>query len=64
MQALSISGVEVAAVSAEEKGLQMLKEFRDFAMKGNVVDLAVAVIIGAAFGRIISSQVDDIICIS
>jgi large conductance mechanosensitive channel len=39
----------------------MLKEFRDFAMKGNVVDLAVAVIIGAAFGAIVSSLVADII---
>jgi large conductance mechanosensitive channel len=39
----------------------MLKEFRDFAMKGNIVDLAVAVIIGAAFGAIISSLVDDVI---
>ena len=39
----------------------MLKEFRDFAMKGNVVDLAVAVIIGAAFGAIVSSLVADVI---
>ena len=39
----------------------MLKEFRDFAMKGNVVDLAVGVIIGAAFGSIVSSIVGDII---
>ncbi len=39
----------------------MLKEFRDFALKGNVVDLAVAVIIGAAFGAIISSLVDHVI---
>jgi large conductance mechanosensitive channel len=39
----------------------MLKEFRDFAMKGNVVDLAVGVIIGAAFGGIVSSLVNDII---
>lgn len=39
----------------------MLKEFREFALKGNIVDLAVAVIIGAAFGAIISSLVDDII---
>ncbi|SEN69423.1 large conductance mechanosensitive channel protein MscL [Bradyrhizobium sp. OK095] len=39
----------------------MLKEFRDFAMKGNVVDLAVAVIIGAAFGAIVTSMVSDII---
>src|SRR5579872_6647654 len=39
----------------------MLKEFRDFAMKGNVVDLAVAVIIGAAFGAIVNSLVADIV---
>ena len=39
----------------------MLKEFRDFAMKGNVVDLAVGVIIGAAFGSIVGSLVADII---
>jgi large conductance mechanosensitive channel len=39
----------------------MLKEFRDFAMKGNVVDLAVAVIIGAAFGAIVTSLVNDMI---
>ena len=39
----------------------LLKEFKDFAMKGNIVDLAVAVIIGAAFGAIVSSLVDDII---
>ena len=45
----------------EEKGQQMLKEFRDFAMKGNVVDLAVGVIIGVAFGAIVNSLVGDII---
>ena len=39
----------------------MLKEFREFAMKGNVVDLAVGVIIGAAFGAIVNSLVADII---
>ena len=39
----------------------MLKEFREFAMKGNVVDLAVGVIIGAAFGAIVNSLVSDII---
>ncbi|MCS6758923.1 MAG: large conductance mechanosensitive channel protein MscL [Candidatus Devosia euplotis] len=38
----------------------MLKEFRDFAIKGNMVDLAIGVIIGAAFGVIVSSMVDDI----
>ncbi|WP_018150325.1 large conductance mechanosensitive channel protein MscL [Leeia oryzae] len=39
----------------------MLKEFKEFAMKGNVVDLAVGVIIGAAFGAIVKSLVDDVI---
>jgi len=39
----------------------MLKEFRDFAVKGNAIDLAVGVIIGAAFGKIVSSLVADII---
>lgn len=38
----------------------MLKEFRDFAMRGNVVDLAIGVIIGAAFGKIVESIVADI----
>jgi large conductance mechanosensitive channel len=45
----------------EDKGLRMLKEFREFALKGNVVDLAVGVIIGAAFGGIVTSLVGDII---
>lgn len=39
----------------------LLKEFKEFAVKGNVVDLAVAVIIGGAFGKIVSSFVNDII---
>jgi large conductance mechanosensitive channel len=39
----------------------MLKEFKEFAMRGNVIDLAVGVIIGAAFGKIITSLVNDII---
>ena len=39
----------------------MLKEFRDFVMRGNVVDLAVAVVIGAAFGAVVASLVADII---
>jgi large conductance mechanosensitive channel len=41
--------------------MSMLRDFRDFALKGNVVDLAVAVIIGAAFGKIVDSLVKDII---
>ena len=39
----------------------MMKEFKEFAMKGNVVDLAIGVIIGAAFSKIVSSLVDDVI---
>lgn len=39
----------------------MIDDFRKFAMKGNVIDLAVAVVIGAAFGRIVTSFVNDII---
>lgn len=39
----------------------LLKEFKEFAMKGNVVDMAVGVIIGAAFGKIVTSLVNDII---
>ena len=41
--------------------MSILKEFREFALKGSVVDLAIGVIIGAAFGTIVSSLVDDII---
>lgn len=39
----------------------LMKEFRDFAMRGNVIDLAVGVIIGTAFGKIVTSLVEDII---
>jgi large conductance mechanosensitive channel len=39
----------------------MMKEFKDFAVKGNVVDMAVGIIIGAAFGKIVSSFVGDVI---
>jgi large conductance mechanosensitive channel len=39
----------------------MFKEFKEFAMKGNVMDMAVGIIIGAAFGKIVASLVDDVI---
>jgi len=39
----------------------MMKEFKDFAMRGNVIDLAVGVVIGGAFGKIVGSMVDDLI---
>jgi len=41
--------------------MSVLKEFREFAIKGNVIDLAVGVIIGAAFGKIVDSLVNDVI---
>ena len=41
--------------------MSMMKEFRDFAMRGNVVDMAVGIIIGAAFGTIVNSLVKDVI---
>ncbi len=39
----------------------MLREFKEFAMRGNVLDMAVGIIIGAAFGKIVSSFVNDVI---
>mgnify|MGYP002361052508 FL=1 len=39
----------------------MIKEFKDFAMRGNVVDLAIGVVIGGAFGKIVGSLIDDVI---
>ena len=50
-----------ADIAARDRGWAMLKEFRDFAMRGNVVDMAVGIIIGAAFGAIVKSLVDDVI---
>jgi len=41
--------------------MSMLKEFKEFAMRGNVVDMAVGVIIGAAFGKIVTSLVNDVL---
>lgn len=45
----------------QDKGAKMLKEFKAFAMRGNVVDLAVAVIIGGAFGKIVASFISNIV---
>ncbi len=39
----------------------MFKEFKEFAMKGNVIDLAIGVVIGAAFGKIVNSLIEDVI---
>src|ERR1041384_5815008 len=51
----------VSPIRREAKGATMLKDFREFIAKGNVLDLAVAVIIGAAFAKIVTSLTDDII---
>jgi large conductance mechanosensitive channel len=55
------SALAPASSSAWTFTMGMLKEFRDFAMRGNVVDLAVAVVIGGAFGKIVTSLVGDVI---
>jgi large conductance mechanosensitive channel len=52
--------VRVRAASKQGE-MRMLREFREFAMKGNVIDLAIGVIIGAAFGKIVESLVADIV---
>jgi large conductance mechanosensitive channel len=44
-----------------ERGILMWKEFKAFAMKGNVIDLAIAVVIGGAFGKIVTSLVNDLL---
>ena len=47
--------------SVKEKGGGLIKEFKDFIARGNVIDLAVGVVIGSAFGKIVSSLVDNIL---
>src|SRR2546426_9189850 len=46
---------------ALERRLRMLKEFKEFAMRGNVLDMAIGIIIGGAFGKIVSSFVADVL---
>ena len=52
---------KLAGLDATQKASSLFEEFKKFAFKGNVVDLAIGVIIGAAFGAIVKSLVDDII---
>jgi large conductance mechanosensitive channel len=56
-----VPGNTHAGESLKEQGMGMMKEFREFAIKGNVIDLAVGVIIGGAFGKIVDSVVSDLI---
>lgn len=53
--------VEQAIIQETQAVSKFLQDFKNFALKGNVVDLAVGVIIGAAFGKIVTSLVDDVI---
>ena len=48
-------------IDPTKKAFSLLEEFKQFALKGNVIDLAVGVIIGAAFGKIVTSLVENII---
>ncbi len=59
--AADLNNIPIIRDIKTDKGKKWLKEFREFAVRGNVVDLAVAVIIGGAFGKIISSLVADIV---
>ena len=56
-----MQGARSARTCGKEPGVSMLSEFKEFAVKGNVVDMAVGIIIGAAFGGIVSSLVNDVI---
>jgi len=56
--------MQPGAIRAPRKGISsmgMMSEFKDFAMRGNVVDMAVGIVIGGAFGKIVSSFVDDVL---
>jgi large conductance mechanosensitive channel len=58
---LAYNGPIAMQVQDEGETMSMMQEFKDFAMKGNVMDLAVGVIIGGAFGKIVESVVADLI---
>src|SRR5262250_4227 len=53
--------IQLAASPTGANQMALIKEFREFALKGNVIDLAVGVIIGAAFGKIVTSVIEDMI---
>jgi large conductance mechanosensitive channel len=53
--------IRLTYLLSEEKFMSVMQEFKEFAMKGNVVDMAIGVIIGAAFGKIVSSLVTDVV---
>ena len=53
-------GVEIGGVDPTKQAFSLFEEFKNFAFKGNVIDMAVGVIIGGAFGKIVSSMVDNV----
>jgi large conductance mechanosensitive channel len=55
------SNHRAASLKKEERNMSMMSEFRDFAMRGNVVDMAVGIVIGGAFGKIVTSFVNDVL---
>jgi ethanolamine transporter EutH len=59
-QLVAASDIQTTLIREIEE-MAMLKEFKEFAMRGNVVDLAVGIVIGAAFGKIVTSLVNDLI---
>ena len=61
MQWPLLSGIIGKLNALNNTTMSMMKEFKEFAMRGNVMDLAIAVVIGAAFGRIVTSLVNDVI---
>jgi large conductance mechanosensitive channel len=60
MRFMTVWNVKYGSMNPAIEEENMLKKFRDFALRGNVVDLAIGVIIGAAFGKIVESMVGDI----
>ena len=61
VEALEILEVQLRPNRLRSRRMSIVREFREFAVKGNVMDLAVGVIIGAAFGKIVGSLVEDVV---
>lgn len=63
MAAGGLDPADAWLIQSPSTGGSVFKEFKAFAMRGNVLDLAIGVIIGVAFGAIVTSLVNDIICL-
>lgn len=53
-------GIEIGGIDPTKRAFSFFEEFKNFAFKGNVIDMAVGVVIGGAFGKIVSSMVDNV----